>query len=85
MHCVQAQAVKMELLDPVQRVADDKLPNRLGILTVIIDAGTPGRLVAVSEEGGRVAGQVIPSGSEMVVDDVQKDGDAMRVGGRLTP
>ena len=49
---VQPQAVEMKLLQPVKRVVDEEGAHGFAARAVEIDAGAPGRLVAVGEELG---------------------------------
>src|SRR5262244_1477360 len=81
MHGVQAQAIEVEFLEPVQGVVDDEGAGHLAARTVEVDGITPGRLVLAGEEGGGVAVQIVPLGSEMVVDDVEEHGEAAGVAG----
>ena len=50
MHGVEAQAVEVIFLEPVQRVVDEEVAHRPRLGAVDIDAGAPRRLVAVGEE-----------------------------------
>ena len=70
---VEPEAVHVVLAQPVQRVVEEKAPHALGALVVQVDRRAPRRLVLVCEEGpeGIGVGAVRP---EMVVDDVQEDG-----------
>src|SRR5262249_60231765 len=81
MHGVQAQAIEVELLEPVHRIVDDEGAGHLAARTVEVDGVTPGRLVLAGEEGGSVAVEIVPLGPEMVVDDVEEYGEAAGVAG----
>src|SRR3546814_13998867 len=80
MNRVEAEAVHVKFLEPVERVVDEEFADRptLGILEV--DRGAPGRAIALGEEAGRIGVQVIPFGAEVVVDDVEEDHQVPRVG-----
>ena len=78
---VQAKAVHVELLEPVKGVVDHEGPNDLGARAVEVDRRAPRRLAGRVEEGGRVTGQVVALGPEVVVDHVEEHGQAAGVGG----
>ncbi len=56
---VEAQAVQVELLEPVERVVDHEGADDLGARPVVVDAVAPERAVVRSEEGGGVAVEVV--------------------------
>src|SRR6202023_3396159 len=76
---VEAQPIEMVFLDPIAGVGADELTNRPAVRPVEIDGLTPFILVAVGEIAFGKALQVIPVRTEVVVDDVEDDGDAERV------
>ena len=78
---VEAQPIDVELLEPIERVVNDEIANDLRPRPVVVDGVSPGRLVAIREELWRVGRQVIPFGAEVIVDDVEEDGQAVRMGG----
>ena len=55
-HGVEAQAVEVELLEPVERVVDEELAHRLARGSREVDGRAPRRLVALREEGRRDSG-----------------------------
>ena len=78
---VEAQAVEVVLLDPVERVVDHERAHHLRAGPVVVDPVAPRGLVPRVEEVGRVAVQIVALGPEVVVDDVEEDGEAARVRG----
>ena len=69
---VEAQSVEVKSADPVFRVLDDEVPNRARVGPVEIDCIAPRRPMAVGEEVRRIAREVIPLRSEMIVDHVEQ-------------
>jgi hypothetical protein len=65
---VEPQAVKAELLEPVERVVDEEPAHRAGE----VDRGAPRRRAAPLEELRGVEVQVVAVGPEMVVDHVEQ-------------
>ena len=70
---VQPERVHVILGDPVERIADNKVPDLVAVRSVVVHRVAPGRPVAIREVGTEV-GQIISFGSKMVVDDIQNDG-----------
>ena len=70
----------MELVDPVAGVRDEELAHRRGIRAIEIDRVAPLVLVPVAEIRGREQPHVVAARPEVVVDDVEDDADAERVG-----
>lgn len=77
---VDAQAVEMKFPDPVGRVGGVKLAYRGGIPSVEIDGLAPLRLVAVREVVQGEASQKIADRSQVIVNPVQDDPQAGRMG-----
>jgi hypothetical protein len=78
---VEAQPIEVELFDPVRRVARVELAYRLRVRAVEVDRIAPlGRLV-VAKVMRRIAGQPVAVGAEVVVDDVEDDGESARMRG----
>ena len=71
-HSVEAQAVEVELLDPVQRVVDEEVAHRAARLRVEIDGRTAGRDDVGVEELRRAGAQVVAVGAGLVVDHVEQ-------------
>ena len=71
----------MKLLQPVERVVDHELPHRRRISAIVVDRAPPGGLVTVREDLRGVNREIIPVGAEMIVDDVEKDHEALAMGG----
>ena len=76
---VEAQAVEMELLQPVERVVDEEVAHDLAARGVEVDRRAPRRGVARVEEGRRIGVQVVALRAEVVVDDVEQHHEAARV------
>ena len=79
MHGVEPQPVEVEVAEPHQRVVDDEPADRAGVLAVEVDPVAP--VVAARGEVRAESRQVVAARSEVVVDDVQDDGQAVAVGG----
>ena len=77
---VQPQAVDVELTHPVARVLDEVAPDAGAVRAVEVEGAPPWGLVAIREVRPEL-GKVVPLGPEMVVDDVEEDGEALRVAG----
>src|SRR4051812_17960605 len=67
----------MELVDPVARVLDEVRARRLAVLE--IDRAAPIVLVSIGEVVGGELVEVVPVGTEMVVDNVEDDANPNRV------
>jgi hypothetical protein len=81
MHRIQAQAVEVIFLQPVQRVLDEEFTHRGAVRPVEVDRRAPGGVVLLAEEIFRVGVQVVSFRPEVVVDHVQQHHQAARVGG----
>jgi hypothetical protein len=75
---IQAQAIEMELLQPVQRIVDEELACDCQ-REVDAPAGEIGR--ATGEERRRVTRKVIALGPEVVTGDIKQDHQSLVVGG----
>src|SRR5271169_7040655 len=73
---VEPQSVEMILVDPITRIGDKKLAHWASIGTVEIDRLTPVVVVAVSEISRREQFEIVSIRAEMIVDDVEDDGDS---------
>src|ERR1700730_655425 len=76
---IEAQPVEMELLQPIERIVYEKIAYRSVVRPGEIDRGAPRRLVAAGEEIWSDRRQIITLGTEVVVDDVEKDCEAAGV------
>jgi hypothetical protein len=76
---VHAQAVEAVFLQPVARIAGEKICALRDLREV--DGAAPGGGLAVLEEAGRVVVQVVAVGAEVVVDHVEQHHQAQAVGG----
>ena len=77
---IHPQAIEVELLEPHPDVVQHVVAHRVAAVSVVVDRGAPRRLVAVIEVAAELA-QVVPLRAEVVVDDVQEDGEALGVAG----
>src|SRR5712671_5898987 len=73
---IEAQPVEMELLQPIERIAYEEIAHWPVMRPGKIDRGAPWRLVAADKEIWSDCRQIITLGTEVVVDDVQKDCEA---------
>jgi hypothetical protein len=79
-HGVDAQRIDVKLVDPLQRVVDEKPADVVAVRSVEVERQTPRRLVPVGEVRA-VLREVVPLGTEVVVDDVEYKGQPARVAG----
>ena len=77
---VEPQPVEMILVDPIARIGDEEFARRPGIGTVEIDGLTPFVVVAIGEIGLGERFEIVSVRAEMVVDDVEDDGDPESMG-----
>ncbi len=73
---VNPQGVNVVLRHPVAGVVDEIAPHLIAVRPVKVDCLSPRRLVPVGEIG-REAPQVVPLGTEMIVDHVEDNGQAL--------
>jgi hypothetical protein len=78
---VEAQAVEMELLDPVRGVGCKELADRRGPRSVEVDGVAPLVVVLVGEVGRRKLAQIVARRPEMIRDHVEDHAEARRMGG----
>ena len=77
---VEPQPVEMVLVDPVAGIGDEELAHWARIGTVEIDRLAPVVVVAVSEISRGEQVEIVSVRAEMVVDDVEDDGDPEGMG-----
>ena len=77
---VEAEAVEVILAQPVERVFDDEAADVSAAGVVVIDGIAPGSFVAGGEVRAELR-EVISLVAEVVVDDIEEDGEAALVGG----
>ena len=75
---IHAQAIDMEFIEPVQRILHEEF---LDLGTPEIDRRAPGRVDVVTEEGAGIGIEIVAVRSEVVIDHVQEDLHAQRMGG----
>ena len=73
---VETETIEVEFVHPVTAVADVKLANWLRIRSVEINGVAPVGFLFADEVIVRINRQVISVRSEMVVNDIQNDGQA---------
>src|SRR6185369_248150 len=77
---VEAQAVDVVLVNPVERVADNKAANGVTALVVVVDGLAPGSLVLGGEVRTELA-EIIALVPKVVVDDVLNDCETLAMRG----
>ena len=82
-HRVQPQPVEVVVAQPHQRVADEEVPHLVGAGLVQVDRRAPGGHVRVGEVRAEL-GQVVAD-ADVVVDDVEQDGQPAGVAGVHEP
>ena len=70
----------MILVDPIARIGDEEFARRAGIGTVEIDRLAPFVVVAIGEISRGEQFEIVSVRAEMVVDDVEDDGDPESMG-----
>ncbi len=78
---VEAQAVDVEVADPALGGLQDPLAHRVGLRVVEVDRLAPRRRVLVGQVRPERLHRLHPGRAEVVVDDVEDHGEALRVGG----
>ncbi len=80
-HGVQAEAVQVVLLEPVEGVVHHEPASDLGGRAVEGEPGAPRRVAAARDQGRRVGAEIVAFRAEVVVDHVEHHRDAVRVRG----
>ncbi len=78
---IQAQAVEMELADPIAGIGEIEIAHRPAIVGVEIDGRAPIGDVLLGEVVVGELAQVIARRAKVVVDHIEDDGEAQAVGG----
>ena len=68
----------MVFLKPVQRVFEKVAPHLVAVGAIVVDRLSPRRAVTIGEIR-TIGGQVIPLGTEVVVDNIQRDRESARM------
>src|SRR4029077_5939546 len=68
---IQTQSIKVILVQPVQRIVDEKVPGDPALGGIEVNAISPGRAMAIRKKVRRVGTQVVSFGAKVVVDDIQ--------------
>ena len=76
---VEPQPVEMIFVDPIAGIGDEEFAHRTGIGAVEIDRLAPFVVVAIGEISRGERFEIVSVRAEMVVDDVEDDGDAERM------
>src|SRR5262249_9064673 len=79
MHGVEPERVDAVLLQPHQRAVDEEGADLVAVRTIEIDGVAPGSAVAAGDVRAEAPGD-IPLRTEVVVDDVEDDGEPFPVG-----
>lgn len=77
---VEAQPIDVIVGQPVERVVDEEAAHLVAVGPVEVERRAPGRLVTIGEVGAEVL-EVVPLRSEVVVDDVEKQRQPLRMAG----
>ena len=77
---VDAQAIHVIFVDPVQGILDEELADQLALGTVEVDGGPPGSAMLSGKVIGTEEAEIAAIGSEMVVDDVEQHRHSQAVG-----
>src|SRR5215472_4482252 len=80
MDSVQAQTIDVILLEPIERVMNEKVTYHSAARAIEIDGLSPRRAVSVREEVFRVHRKIVSFGTEVVVDHVQEHHEIVGVG-----
>ena len=72
--CIEAQAVQVELADPVRGIFEEVLPDRGGVFAVEVDSFAPIGHVLFAEVRFGELGQVVAVGSDVVVNHIEDHG-----------
>ncbi len=75
---VEPEPVEVEFLQPVERVLDEEAPHRV---LLVGDRRTPRRVPLGVEEVPGVETEIIPVGTEMIVDDIEQHHQPVAVRG----
>ena len=73
---IEAQAIQMEVADPIGGVGAKELADRPAIRAIEIDGGTPIGVPFFRKISRRILRQVVAIGAQVVVDDIEDDADA---------
>src|SRR5437762_11048199 len=74
-HGVQAKRVDVIIRNPFQRVRDEKMTNLVAVRVIEVQCRTPRRFVAIGKVRSELR-QVISFGSDVVIDDVEHNGES---------
>src|ERR1051326_1114682 len=70
---IQPEGVNMKLGLPSKSVLQEKAPNFIRAFTVKINCGSPRSPIVLGKIGTKLL-QIVPLGPEVVIDDIQHDG-----------
>src|SRR5438132_13408704 len=76
---IEAEPVEAIFFEPIERVVDHEVAHRPAQRSVKIERCAPWRVVPLGKEIRRDRREIISLRAEMVVDDVEKNGEATRV------
>jgi len=71
MDSIEAETVKVELLDPVQRIMDDEFTDDFAPLGVIVHGVAPRGFMVIGERLGSVRRKIISIRAEVVVNNIK--------------
>src|SRR5258707_8593 len=82
---IEAEPVEAIFFEPIERVVDHEVAYRPAPRSLKIKCGAPWGVVPFGKEIRRDRVKVIPLRAEMVVDDVEENGEAARMAGLDQP
>ena len=72
MHGVEAENVDVKVANPIQGILDKEPAHLIAPFAVEVDGLAPGSAIAVGKVRSKI-GEVIAFGTQMVVDDIERD------------
>lgn len=79
MRGIESKTIEMKFAQPIQRIADDEVAGAVRVLVIEVERFAPVSLVTFAEVVRRKAFEIVAVGSEMVVDDIENDGEPVTV------
>ncbi len=76
---VKPEPVDVELVHPIDWIRQKERPHMAIMLAVEVERVAPRRFVGMVEPVPAVSAQVIPVGAEMIVNNVEQNGEAARM------
>src|SRR5262249_14630017 len=80
MYGVEPQTVEVVFLQPVESIVDEEITHRPAVVAIEVDGCSPGGVMPLGKELGRIQTEIVSFRTEMVVDHVQYDGEPPLMG-----